>query len=420
MRLGLACLAASWYLPLLPFIDFLHTPPLPNLQDLAHISGRRRDTLHFLYFTTGHSREAHNTTNATEMPSAISANANATKQPEASLWQVRPCPGKGRGLFATKPLPPGTLIMIDKPVGITNTWSQYLTRPEVDRALSTMTAAQRTKFHTLSDAGGTSSDKVVRIYQNNGHGYGPNRDQGCICFDMAFINHACVPNASWSYREAADVWIVNAVVDIAQDEEITVSYVHYLRYYTQAQRQEITREVWGFNCLCTTCKLGGSKSRAGHASDMRRVLLLGLRFLFEAKNGKLRLEQVDTALRGSGGNMLVTVPYSVLAELTEADRTFAWWLVAKLHEAEGFANEGLADPYGRAALSLRTRLLELSRQHKRVKNIEKWTGNMKEWYKIAMDASKVGVKTEGSPIFVPEGSAPAMRPNKVSPARNLA
>jgi len=352
------------------------------------------------------------------MPSRVNAGSNTNKDPETSQWQVCPCPGKGRGLFATKPLARGTLIMVDEPVGITNTWSQYLTRAEVDRALSTLTAAQRVKFHTLSDAGGSSSDKLVRIYQTNGHNYASNRDQGgdqgCICLDMAFINHACVPNASWNFRENANVWTVSAAIDIAEDEEITVLYVDYLRYYTHAQRQEITREIWGFTCVCTTCKFGGSKTHAGRVSDMRRVFLLGLRLLLESQNGCLKLEMMHIALRGSEGRDLASIPRNVWANFTEADRTFAWWLVAKLHEAEGFAGEGLVDPYGFAALSLRTRLTELGQRGKRVRNIEKWTDNMKDWYKLTMNGAKVSLRTTGWPILVPEGSAPAMKANKVS------
>lgn len=149
---------------------------------------------------------------------------------------------------------------------------------------------------------------------------------------------------------------------------------------------------------------------------MRRVSLLGLRILLELKNGGLKLELMSTALRGSGGRDLVTVPRKVMADFTEADRTFAWWLVAKLHEAEGFANESLVDPYGYAAFSLRHRLTELGKRGKRVKNIEKWTGNMKEWTKIAMDATKVNIKLEGSPVFVPDGADPAVRINEVSPS----
>jgi len=356
------------------------------------------------------------------MPYAAGTDTNINKHPETSLWQVRPSPGRGRGLFATRPLPSGTLIMIDKPVGITKTSIPNLIRADVDRTLATMTAAQRAKFHTLSDAGGSSSDRLVRIYQTNGHGYGPNMEeggeQGCICLDMALINHACVSNASWSYREAADVWIVSAVADIAEDEEITVSYAHYLRYYTCAQRQDITRDIWGFTCFCPTCQLGGSKTGAGSASDMRRVLLLGLRMLLEAKDGSFKLEVKPTALRSSNGRDLVTVPRRVHNNLTEADRTFAWWLVAKLHEAEGIANEGLIDPYWYATLSLEKRLTELAKREERVKNVEKWMDNMKEWNKLAMDANKVNIKTGGMPVFVPEGGRPAWRANKVSLIQN--
>jgi len=157
---------------------------------------------------------------------------------------------------------------------------------------------------------------------------------------------------------------------------------------------------------------------------MRRVLLLGLRMLLESKDSGLKLEVKPTALRSSNGRDLVTVPHRIRNNLTEADRTFAWWLVAKLHEAEEIANEGLIDPYWYATLSLEKRLTELAKRDERVKNVEKWMENMKVWNKLAMDAEKVNIKTEGMPVFVPEGGRPAWRANTVSliqtPARAFA
>ena len=136
--------------------------------------------------------------------------------------------------------------------------------------------------------------------------------------------------------------------------------------------------------------------------------------LLASKDADLKLEVKSAALGSSNGHDLVTVSCIVRNNLTEAERTFAWWLVAKLHEAEGIANEGLIDPYWFATLSLEKRLTELAKRGERVKSAEKWMDNMKEWNKLAMDANKVNIKTEGMPIFVSEGGRPAWRANKVS------
>lgn len=257
------------------------------------------------------------------------------------LYEVRESEGKGRGLFATKDLPKGTLILLDKPLGFMNTWSQDMTRQDVDAALATMTVKQRETFMSLSDSGGFSSDKLVRIFQTNGLGW---RGGSCLCLKISLINHSCRPNAQWTRDEERSIFFVTATASIPKNTEITVNYAAYTMNYTCSQRQALLKTIWGFTCRCEACSPAPGADSV-RLSDMRRILILGLHCILESKNGRVKVENYHLALPGSNGRELFEIKVKRVLEYTEADRTFAWFLAAKLMEAEGAYHLELGNAY---------------------------------------------------------------------------
>lgn len=310
--------------------------------------------------------------------------------------------------------------MIDEPIGIIEKSCQDLTRHDVEQALEKMTPQQREQFMKLSSGGGTSSDELVKTYQTNAHGYGPDDTWGSICLDMAYINHSCRPNASWSHRRNVGVWIVIATHHIPKDTEITVAYVHFVRCYTRAQRDEIFRWVWGFSCACELCSLPPDSIEL-LASDMRRVLLLGLEIILDGKIGKVALQWMETTMRGSNGKMLCEVKPWLARTYNNARRTFAWFLVAKLQEAEGWFNESMGNAYMRAVENLQGRMIGHADLGRGVENVQAWFTNIKEWTKTSHDVAKVCLKHQGMTIYIAQTGEYPWKRDEVSPvlARRL-
>jgi hypothetical protein len=82
------------------------------------------------------------------------------------------------------------------------------------------------------------------------------------------INHDCRPNADYRFDHAALAQYVHAARDIAQGEEITVSYIDPLM--AREARLGRLRANWGFECSCALCALDGG--RRVEAEERRGVI----------------------------------------------------------------------------------------------------------------------------------------------------
>jgi len=117
--------------------------------------------------------------------------------------------------------------------------------------------------------------------------------------------------------------------------------------------------------------------------------------ILESKNGKIRMENYHLALEGSSGRDLFQIKYRRILQYTEADRSFAWFLYAKLMEAEGVHNIPLANAYLEASMSLELRMMAEGHAGRRLVNHERWFENYKMWRKAAIDITKIRGRPEG-------------------------
>ncbi|SMQ54380.1 unnamed protein product [Zymoseptoria tritici ST99CH_3D7] len=76
----------------------------------------------------------------------------------------------------------------------------------------------------------------------------------------AYINHSCLPNAEKSFL--GDLMVVRATRNITAGSEITHSYDSSSDYDA---RQEALMKTWGFRCRCELCKADG-----GDAAEVRK------------------------------------------------------------------------------------------------------------------------------------------------------
>lgn len=198
---------------------------------------------------------------------------------------VKDSPGRGRGLFATRAVPKGSIIMAEKafcvawahedqalsamtydlrddrirvsPAGLTRAVAQrLLTNPsQMDRVLALYgdytgdgKAAQSTPDGPVLDV-----FRVHDIVSRNGFGlgtpYGAQSTSTGLWTRTAFTNHSCVANAEKEF--VGDLLVIRASRDVAAGEEILHSYVEAADY---EQRQAVLMSTWGFECGCELCE----------------------------------------------------------------------------------------------------------------------------------------------------------------------
>ncbi|KAI8251348.1 SET domain-containing protein 5 [Colletotrichum sp. SAR 10_98] len=183
---------------------------------------------------------------------------------EDGLWEVRPSPGKGLGIFARRKIPKGTRIIDETPLFTVDPGSLVSGQgfafdaiaTAVDRAFETLNATARAAYlscpeHREMDDAAFSREAL--IFRTNGF----TMAGGTIGIfpRIAKLNHACTPNsASVSVDGRRIIW---AGRDIAADEEVTVT--------------------------CQSCS--ARDEGAGAADDLKRVEMKRLMGLIERELG---------------------------------------------------------------------------------------------------------------------------------------
>ncbi|WQF90530.1 Putative SET domain-containing protein [Colletotrichum destructivum] len=185
------------------------------------------------------------------------------------LFRTRASGSKGRGIFATKHIPAGSLITQEPPIiFLDRNWMVDISSEE-DRsavlalAVEKLPASTRQTVHELY--AGPYEEALKQRLWTNGYGVsgGPTlnwpgleseSDLGMIAVhaNISKINHSCRSNAAsqWDWDMLAHR--LYAVRDIAADEEITISYINPIQ--TLQARQEYAKSVLGFVCACSQCK----------------------------------------------------------------------------------------------------------------------------------------------------------------------
>ncbi|KAF2822148.1 hypothetical protein CC86DRAFT_96337 [Ophiobolus disseminans] len=188
-----------------------------------------------------------------------------------SLYTVRPAPGEGLGCFSATLIPAGTLILSEIPLFNVR---EPRTNAAVVSAFSKLTGVEQEQYLSLyaqnSEAEGDA--KVIDIFNSNAWQTG---SRTSICPLAARFNHACVPNASFTWNSRWCRITVHTIVEIPTGTQITLSYER--PYQTIKSRHE-KLSAYGFVCSCPACGTGAV------ASDIRRARMVVL-------DAKIRFER---------------------------------------------------------------------------------------------------------------------------------
>ena len=184
-------------------------------------------------------------------------------------FTIRESPGKGRGLFATRKIKEGQIILDEYPLFIFQEglkFSEFRTNhyPNIGEE----TKGKMLKLYCAYPGPCDEVNKIFRIFCSNGSKicgdasvYSNTTELG-IYNNIALLNHSCVPNASCS-------WVsgdfkrhqIRAIMNIEKDDEILIGYENKFEfvycYCSREVRQQYLLKIGGFLCSCSECSLEG-------------------------------------------------------------------------------------------------------------------------------------------------------------------
>ncbi|KAJ6593490.1 hypothetical protein B0H19DRAFT_916602 [Mycena capillaripes] len=209
--------------------------------------------------------------------------------PETPAFRVAAVPGKGMGLFSTRALAEGDLILTERPLLISPigleiafppnfTSEQFFqaSRDEMEMALQVavnrMRPESRAAFMALANSHmEDGSGPLFGVVRTNGLGIsglrpgakGDMSNYTATCKYISRLNHSCSPNTHPVFDKVSFSFRLWAVRDIAAGEELTFQYTDV--ECAAATRNEAL-EPYAFVCTCPSCT-------DAPASDARRAAI---------------------------------------------------------------------------------------------------------------------------------------------------
>ncbi|KAJ6491765.1 hypothetical protein C8R47DRAFT_1121704 [Mycena vitilis] len=212
-------------------------------------------------------------------------------QPAAPAFKLDKVPGKGMGLFATRALPAGELILSERPLFLSPVGFEVLARPNFNFAQYTqrllmeseksvamsvdrMRPESKAAFMALANSHlEDGSGPCLGIVRTNGLGVsglrpgvkGLRSKYGAIPQYISRLNHSCSPNTSPRFDKGSLSYRLWAVRDIAEGEELTFQYTDVI---CAAEARQKDLKPYAFTCTCPACT-------DAPASDERRAAIAG-------------------------------------------------------------------------------------------------------------------------------------------------
>ena len=255
-----------------------------------------------------------------------------------TYFEIRPSPGKGLGVLATKCIPARTLVFSESPIFIIKRRSNSITEDDIATAYNKLTAAEKRTCDNMGDprldieskAASSLNARVLAMsarlarFQANKFVLDRNMSSwGCFPVSSRF-NHFCLPNATAIAQNSNGLKHWRIFKDVAPGEELTFTYMEACQYMTFEERQSYLKYIGlisGYSCQL--CSLPEDKRVA---SDMRRCLMRHLLYMYTGKD-------LDGAPSTINGTALQKV--NLRTQNLRAVGTVHAFLFGKLAEAEG-------------------------------------------------------------------------------------
>lgn len=178
-----------------------------------------------------------------ETPTTADVTASTSQHP---VYEVRKSEGKGFGVFATRDILPGEVILSEAPL-LTMTESGARADP-LKAAMAALSPAKRKAYLALAAHQSHPSESSARsIMYTNGFGINPHTT---AIFEIASrINHSCVENTVYEWvpdeEEAhGGKMVYTAYRKLLDGEEVTIDYGHSVK---------ALKRIYGFECDCGGC-----------------------------------------------------------------------------------------------------------------------------------------------------------------------
>lgn len=193
-------------------------------------------------------------------------------------FELRPSPGKGWGVFATRNLTPGDLIFEERPLFVVRKPHQCITELDVQAGFHQLPPRQKQQFLCLRDNGTREFTSMKEAFRENSFAVATNPPAHGLLIVLSRFNHSCLPNCKVPHDGVEkDQLHFYATKVIMAGEELTFCYnTDFELRTTQDRIQRL-----GFQCDCKACL---SDTPFHQASEMRRALLRGLHYLTHGKD----------------------------------------------------------------------------------------------------------------------------------------
>ncbi|KAK8029866.1 hypothetical protein PG993_011157 [Apiospora rasikravindrae] len=268
--------------------------------------------------------------------------------PDDAAFELKPTPDKGWGIFATRDIEPGEIILIEQPLFVVPDLDLGRSlEDEIRELVEELHDDDKEQFFSLRRNGDAPFESLEEAFMSNRFTQSGTDYPGdeALLLLMSRFNHSCAPNAELpvSHRlhnvDPEDTYMLSMRA-IPAGSEITFSYDMVVSFLTRDERGL----ALPFDCNCDACQVDDPD--VVYVSDLRRTLLRGLDCLTnlrQARGSECVLETdprhiiADPSLRAAAANF--DIPHS--------SRFIYYLMMPCILEAEGILSVYNAETYDR-------------------------------------------------------------------------
>jgi hypothetical protein len=167
------------------------------------------------------------------------------------MFEVKPSPGKGLGVFAAQFIKKGTMNFQEAP--LIRGGPQWL---EKEAAFMLMSKEKRDFMALYSQCNCHQSPcketPLMKIFDANSYRpEGIGRDNAMVYKITSRINHACFANVTRRFNKARNI-VIFSIEDIKKEDELTIDYLG-AGAVPVPMRRAILQQQYGFHCRCRGC-----------------------------------------------------------------------------------------------------------------------------------------------------------------------